>query len=96
MFPLRMDGGNIIAYKEPPYDKGGQVVSIDGSTFKQTVLMENPSDETVRDAETSFSPEYAEYRYGGGRLYISETMISKPSTSSLDDKEYLVVSFGAN
>ncbi|MFF3174766.1 PQQ-binding-like beta-propeller repeat protein [Streptomyces sp. NPDC057900] len=96
LFPLRMDGGNIIAYKEPPYDKGGQVVSIDGSTFKQTVLMENPSDESVRDAETSFSPEYAEYRYSGGRLYISETMISKPSTSSLDDKEYLVVSFGAN
>ncbi|ROQ68418.1 outer membrane protein assembly factor BamB [Streptomyces sp. 840.1] len=96
LFPVRMDGGNIIAYKEPPYDKGGQVVSIDGSTFKQTVLMENPSDETIRDAETSFSPEYAEYRYSGGRLFISETMISKSGESSLDDKEYLVVAFGAN
>ncbi|MCM2413619.1 PQQ-binding-like beta-propeller repeat protein [Streptomyces sp. RKAG290] len=96
MFPLRMDGGNIIAYKEPPYDKGGQIVSIDGSTFKQTVLLENPSDESVRDAETSFSAEYAEFRYSSGRLYISETMLSKPSSSSLDDKEYLVVAFGAN
>lgn len=93
MFPLRMDGGNIIAYREPPYDKGGEVVSIDGSTFKQTVLMKNPGDEAVRDAETSFSPEYAEYRYGNGRLYISETMVSKPRESTLDDKEYLVVAF---
>lgn len=96
MFPLRMDGGNIIAYKEPPYDKGGQIVSIDGSTMKQTVLLENPDDESVRDAETSFSAEYAEIRYTSGRLYISETMLSKPSTSSLDDKQYLIVAFDAN
>ncbi|MGW2590011.1 outer membrane protein assembly factor BamB family protein [Streptomyces sp. NPDC001515] len=96
MFPLRMDGGNIIAYKVPPYDKGGQVVSIDGATFKQTVLMENPSDEATRDAETSFSTDYAEYRYTNGRLYISETMISKPRESSLGDKEYLVVAFGTS
>ncbi|MET7647243.1 PQQ-binding-like beta-propeller repeat protein [Streptomyces sp. NPDC005426] len=96
MFPVRMDGGNIIAYKEPPYDKGGQVVSIDGATFKQTVLMDNPGDESVRDAETSFSSDYAEYLYAGGKLFISETMVSKPRTSSLDDKEYLVVSFSTS
>ncbi|MEU2248541.1 PQQ-binding-like beta-propeller repeat protein [Streptomyces sp. NPDC019224] len=93
MFPLRMDGGNIIAYREPPYDKGGEVVSIDGSTFEQTVLMRNPADDAVRDAETSFSSDYAEFRYEQGHLYISETMISAPRKSSLDDKEYLVVSF---
>ncbi|MEE4493361.1 outer membrane protein assembly factor BamB family protein [Streptomyces sp. BE230] len=96
MFPVRMDGGNIIAYKEPPYDKGGQIVSIDGATFKQTVLMDNPSDESVRDAETSFSSDYAEYLYGNGKLYISETMVSKPRESALDDKEYLVVSFSTS
>ncbi|MEU1466912.1 PQQ-binding-like beta-propeller repeat protein [Streptomyces sp. NPDC005761] len=96
MFPVRMDGGNVIAYKEPPYDKGGQIVSIDGATFKPTVLMDNPGDESVRDAETSFSSDYAEYIYGGGKLFISETMISKPRESSLDDKEYLVVSFSTN
>ncbi|MEU9089846.1 PQQ-binding-like beta-propeller repeat protein [Streptomyces sp. NPDC087901] len=96
MFPVRMDGGNIIAYKEPPYDKGGQIVSIDGATFKQTVLMDNPGDESVRDAETSFSSDYAEYIYGNGKLYISETMVSKPRESSLDDKEYLVVSFSTS
>ncbi|WP_405898205.1 PQQ-like beta-propeller repeat protein [Streptomyces sp. NBC_00727] len=93
MFPLRMDGGNIIAYREPPYDKGGEVVSIDGSTFKQTVLMRNPADEAIRDAETSFSSDYAEFRYEQGHFFISETMISAPRKSSFDDKEYLVVSF---
>lgn len=93
MFPIRMDGSNIIAYKVPPYDKGGQIVSIDGSTFKQTVLMENPGDESVRDAETSFSMDYAEILYSDGRMYISEVMVSKPRESSLDDKQYLAVSF---
>ncbi|MFD9500365.1 PQQ-binding-like beta-propeller repeat protein [Streptomyces sp. NPDC060035] len=91
--PLRMDGTNVIAYKVPPYDKGGQVVSIDGSTFKETVLMENPSEEAVRDAETGFTGYYAEYIYDKGRLFISEKMISEPRESTLDDKQYLVVSF---
>ncbi|MFD8797112.1 outer membrane protein assembly factor BamB family protein [Streptomyces atroolivaceus] len=92
--PLRMDGSNVIAYKEPPYDKGGQIVSINGSTFEETVLMTNPDDEAVRDAETSFSIDYAEIIYQKGRLFISEQMVSEPSkSSSLDDKQYLVVSF---
>ncbi|MFJ4842399.1 PQQ-binding-like beta-propeller repeat protein [Streptomyces sp. NPDC088746] len=95
--PLRMDGSNVIAYKEPPYDKGGQIVSIDGSTFEQTVLMVNPDEESVRDAETSFSVDYAEFIYEKGRLFIAEQMVSEPSkSSSLDDKQYLVVSFSTN
>ncbi|MEU7079587.1 PQQ-binding-like beta-propeller repeat protein [Streptomyces sp. NPDC046409] len=95
--PLRMDGTNVIAYKRPPYDKGGQIVSIDGSTFKETVLMVNPDDEAVRDAETSFSVDYAEFIYEKGRLFISEKMVSEPSkSSSLDDKQYLVVSFSTD
>ncbi|MFF5726614.1 PQQ-binding-like beta-propeller repeat protein [[Kitasatospora] papulosa] len=95
--PLRMDGTDVIAYKRPPYDKGGQIVSIDGSTFKETVLMVNPDDEAVRDAETSFSVDYAEFIYEKGRLFISEKMVSEPSkSSSLDDKQYLVVSFSTD
>ena len=94
MFPLRMDGGNLIAYKWPPYDKGGQVVSIDGATFKQTVLMENPSDKSVREAETSFVADSADYRYANGRFYIGATLMSKPSsTSSSFGKKYLAVAF---
>ncbi|MFC8080448.1 PQQ-binding-like beta-propeller repeat protein [Streptomyces sp. NPDC057307] len=95
MYPLRMDGSNIIAYKWPPYDKGGQIVSIDGGTFKETVLMENPGEESVREAETSFSLDGAEVRFANGRMYTSETLISEPSTAG-DRKEYLVVGFTTN
>ncbi|MEU0130991.1 PQQ-binding-like beta-propeller repeat protein [Streptomyces sp. NPDC006289] len=92
--PLRMDGSNVIAYKRPPYDKGGQIVSINGSTFEETVLMVNPDTEKVREAETSFSVDYAEFIYEKGRLFISEKMISEPSKSAAaNDRNYLVVSF---
>ncbi|MFD5632356.1 PQQ-binding-like beta-propeller repeat protein [Streptomyces sp. NPDC127072] len=92
--PLRMDGGNVLAYKRPPYDKGGQVVTIDGTSFKETKLLENPATETVRDAETSMLPDYAEIMYSGGRLYMSQVYARKPS--SADDTEYLAVVFGTN
>ncbi|WP_327283780.1 outer membrane protein assembly factor BamB family protein [Streptomyces sp. NBC_01205] len=95
MFPLRMDGSNIIAYKVPPYDKGGQVVSIDGTTMKETVLMENPAEKTSRSAETAFSPDYSEYRYHNGKLFISRTTARKPY-SDKGDPEYLFVSFSAS
>ncbi|MEU6879302.1 PQQ-binding-like beta-propeller repeat protein [Streptomyces sp. NPDC046712] len=97
LVPLRMDGGNLIAYKVPPYDKGGQIVSIDGGTMKSTVLMENPSDKTVRDAEDTFSEDYSEILFGNGRMFISALMISKPrESSSTNDKKYLALGFSTN
>ncbi|WP_395577199.1 PQQ-binding-like beta-propeller repeat protein [Streptomyces sp. BK79] len=91
--PLRMDGANVIAYKRPPYDKGGQIVSIDGGTFQQTKLLENPATETVRDVEASMLPEYSEILYSQGRLYMSQVYASEPT--SADEKEYLAIGFGA-
>ncbi|MGW9397990.1 outer membrane protein assembly factor BamB family protein [Streptomyces sp. NPDC055642] len=93
LVPLRMDGGNVIAYKRPPYDKGGQIVSIDGETFKQTVLLENPATETVRSAETRMLPTSAEILYSKGGLYMSKVYASDFTTQ---DKEYLVVAFGTD
>ncbi|MEU4487733.1 PQQ-binding-like beta-propeller repeat protein [Streptomyces purpurascens] len=90
--PLRMDGGNLIAYKRPPYDKGGQIVSIDGGSFKETKLLENPASEQVRDVESSMSPDYSEFLYAEGHLYMSKVYASK--RSSTGDKEYLAVGFG--
>ncbi|MFR0353091.1 PQQ-binding-like beta-propeller repeat protein [Streptomyces sediminimaris] len=92
--PLRMDGANVIAYKRPPYDKGGQIVSIDGGSFKETKLLENPSTEQVRDAETRMSPDYSEILYSQGHLYMSGVYADKPSTTG--DKEYLAIAFGAS
>ena len=93
--PLRMDGGNLIAYKSPPYNKGGQIVSIEGSSFKETKLLENPSTETVRGAETTFLPDYAEILYAEGHLYMSAVYADKPSSSSTDDKD-LAIAFGTD
>ncbi|MEU0969833.1 PQQ-binding-like beta-propeller repeat protein [Streptomyces sp. NPDC005917] len=92
--PLRMDGPDVLAYKNPPYDKGGQVVSVDGGSFEETRLLENPVTAAVKAVETSMSPEYAEVRYSQGRLYLSAVYAHAASSSS-SGKEYLVTAFGA-
>lgn len=86
MIPLRMDGTNVIAYKVPPYDKGGEVVSLDGATLKETVLMENPSTEKTRDAETYFGYDRGEFLYEKGRLFLSPNMLSESSGADDDDR----------
>ncbi|CAM5238992.1 outer membrane protein assembly factor BamB family protein [Streptomyces narbonensis] len=94
LVPLRMDGGSLIAYKAPPYNKGGRVVSIDGVTMKETLLLENPADATVNDIENTFSPDYSEILYRDGRLFMSAMILSKPRASaSPADKEPLAVSY---
>ncbi|MEW1774754.1 PQQ-binding-like beta-propeller repeat protein [Streptomyces sp. NPDC086777] len=92
--PLRMDGPDVIAYKNAPYDKGAQVVSIDGGSFKETKLLENPATTAVKAVETAMSPDYAEVRYAQGHLYLSAAYAHAP-TSSSSVKEYLVTAFGA-
>ncbi|MCJ1678990.1 PQQ-like beta-propeller repeat protein [Streptomyces sp. APSN-46.1] len=95
IYPLRMDGSNVIAYKVPPYDKGGQVVSIDGKTMKETVLMENPADKASQRAETSFLIDHAEFRYHNGKLFLAQRYARKP-TSAASDPDYHFVSFTAS
>ncbi|AYG82356.1 hypothetical protein DWB77_04529 [Streptomyces hundungensis] len=96
LHPLRMDGTNVIAYKDAPYDKGTQVVSIDGTTLKSTLLLENPSDRSVRGAITSFSTEFSEILYGNGRLYLGATLLSKPYSASDSDKKFLFMATGTS
>ncbi|MEU8889447.1 PQQ-binding-like beta-propeller repeat protein [Streptomyces sp. NPDC048442] len=90
MVPLRMDGGNLIVYKFPPYDKGGQVASIDGGSLKQTVLLDNPGDRAVRDAESSLTINFENARFAGGRLFLSNDLLSDSNTS----QKYLAMVFG--
>ncbi|WP_411106853.1 PQQ-binding-like beta-propeller repeat protein [Streptomyces sp. cmx-4-9] len=97
VMPLRMDGSNVIAYKIPPYDKGGQIVSIDGNTMKETLLMENPGDKTSQRAETRVTPTGAEYRYHNGKFFIARWYARKPYGSAGEpDPEYLFVSYTAS
>ncbi|MFE9399411.1 PQQ-binding-like beta-propeller repeat protein [Streptomyces flavidovirens] len=91
MHPIRMDGGNVIAYKYPPYDKGGQVVSLNGGSMKETLLLENPADRAVREVSTSFTVDAAEFRYADGRLFMATRLMSAQSAGF---KRYLAVGFG--
>ncbi|MER5477068.1 PQQ-binding-like beta-propeller repeat protein [Streptomyces sp. NPDC002734] len=90
LLPLRMDGDGVLAYKSGPYDKGGQVVRLDGDTLKETLLLQLPNDQASRELEISFSPDYQEYLFFGGRLFMSEVYARG------DDKEDepLAVAFG--
>ncbi|CAM5588221.1 hypothetical protein GCM10010329_47740 [Streptomyces spiroverticillatus] len=90
MAPLRMDGGNLIVYKFPPYDKGGQIASIDGGSGKQTLLLDNPADRAVRDAEQTMTLKLGEVRFHKGRLYMGTQLISDSSSTY---KKYLALAF---
>ncbi|MET9733131.1 PQQ-binding-like beta-propeller repeat protein [Streptomyces sp. NPDC006458] len=95
LVPLRMDGPNLIAYKTPPYDNGGQVVSIDGGSFKQTKLLENPGDQKIRDAESRFLPSSAEIKFAGGRLFMADVYASSLGSIS-GEPDYLFIAFGTS
>ncbi|WP_405912464.1 PQQ-binding-like beta-propeller repeat protein [Streptomyces sp. NBC_00963] len=66
MLPLRMDGSNLIAYKEPSYDGGGAVVSIPSTGGKASVLLQNP--ESTSTIENSFFSKLVDYR--DGRFFL--------------------------
>ncbi|AXG79717.1 outer membrane protein assembly factor BamB family protein [Streptomyces paludis] len=92
MYPVRMDGSNVIVYKTPTYDKGGEIISVDGSTFKQTLLLENSGERSATEQENDFStPSSMELLYRDGRMFISSPFISKPNEYS--KKRYLAMSF---
>ncbi|MDX2914865.1 outer membrane protein assembly factor BamB family protein [Streptomyces griseiscabiei] len=93
LFPIRMDGPNIIAYKDGPYDKGAQIVSVDAKTLKQTKLLETPSSESVLRAISAMTPTLSEMLYTDGRWFIGSELVSKPYSD--DEKEYTALGFGA-
>ncbi|WP_428952983.1 PQQ-binding-like beta-propeller repeat protein [Streptomyces sp. cg35] len=93
IFPFRMDGGNILAYKDGPYDKGSQIVTIAPEGMKQTTLLETPATQSVKSAISSMVPgnSSSELRYSNGRLYFGKGLISPPY--SADEKSYTAVGF---
>ncbi|MFH8609461.1 PQQ-binding-like beta-propeller repeat protein [Streptomyces sp. NPDC018029] len=93
IFPIRMDGGNVLAYKAHGYQKGAQVVSLDGKTMKETKLLETPSSEAVTDAISGMVPKSNELLYGNGHLFLGKKLLSKPY--SKDEKEFVALGFVA-
>ncbi|MEI5098780.1 PQQ-binding-like beta-propeller repeat protein [Streptomyces sp. PmtG] len=85
MFPIRMDGGAVLAYR----DLGGvEVVSLDGRTMKETKLL------TSRQRPGGMVPIDAELHFRDGRLFVSTELLSKPTANG--PKQYMMYSFVRN
>ncbi|GGJ23806.1 outer membrane protein assembly factor BamB family protein [Streptomyces brasiliensis] len=88
MAPVRIEGGNLVAYVKPSYDAGGQVVSIPtaGASHKPVKLLQNP--QGTAEIEDSFFDGAVDWV--DGRFYISSTRL----TGNDDTKEKLMLAFG--
>ncbi|MCX3286907.1 PQQ-binding-like beta-propeller repeat protein [Streptomyces sp. NEAU-H22] len=88
MLPVKTEGGKLIAYVQPSYDAGGQIVSIPtgGGSHKPSKLLQNP--EGAADIENSFFSKDVDWV--DGRFYISTTRLS----GNDDTKEKLMLAYG--
>ncbi|MFE9707741.1 PQQ-binding-like beta-propeller repeat protein [Streptomyces sp. NPDC005930] len=88
MMPMKVEGDQLIAYVQPSYDAGGQVVSIPtgGSSHKPVKLLQNP--QGVADIENGFYSK--DIDWVDGRFYISTTRLNGNDES----KEKLMLAYG--
>ncbi|MER7898230.1 PQQ-binding-like beta-propeller repeat protein [Streptomyces sp. NPDC096046] len=88
MLPVKTEGGKLIAYVQPSYDAGGQIVSIPtgGSSHKPSRLLQNP--QGAADIEDSFFSK--DIDWVDGRFYLSTTRLS----GNDDTKEKLMLAYG--
>ncbi|WP_030341550.1 PQQ-binding-like beta-propeller repeat protein [Streptomyces sp. NRRL S-1022] len=88
MSPVKTEGGKLVAYVQPSYDTGGQVVSVPvtGSSHAATRLLQNPPG--AAEAENTFYDGVVDWT--GGRLFVSAGRLSGDD----DAKEKLMMAFG--
>ncbi|KUN87860.1 hypothetical protein AQJ66_09590 [Streptomyces bungoensis] len=88
MSPLKTEGGRLIAYVQPSYDKGGQVVAVPtaGGSHTPVKLLQNPAG-TAQIENSFFDGAVA---WADGRFFISSTRLS----GNDDAKEKLMMAFG--
>ncbi|MFI6357672.1 PQQ-binding-like beta-propeller repeat protein [Streptomyces sp. NPDC050743] len=88
MYPLEVEGGRLVAYVQPSYDAGGQVVSIPatGSSHTTTKLLQNP--QGTAEIEDTFFDSVVDW--ADGRFFISTGRLSGSDQS----KEKLIMAFG--
>ncbi|MFD7439347.1 PQQ-binding-like beta-propeller repeat protein [Streptomyces sp. NPDC059861] len=88
MLPLQVEGGKLVAYVQPSYDAGGQIVSVPttGSSHRPTRLLQNPTG--AAEVEDSFFSR--DIAWVDGRFYISTTRLSGEDEA----KEKLMLAYG--
>ncbi|MFF5446933.1 PQQ-binding-like beta-propeller repeat protein [Streptomyces sp. NPDC012888] len=70
--PLKAENGRLIAYLEPGFEKGGEVVSYPAAGGQPTTLLRNPSGAATVE-RTFFSPQVD---FADGRLFLSASRLS--------------------
>ncbi|MGW0904554.1 outer membrane protein assembly factor BamB family protein [Streptomyces sp. NPDC002853] len=71
IFPIRMDGGNVLVYKSGPY---AQVVSLDGRDLKkEKVLLD------AGTRPTALPPLISEVRFRANKLFLSSDLLAQYS-----------------
>ncbi|MFI8005593.1 PQQ-binding-like beta-propeller repeat protein [Streptomyces sp. NPDC086010] len=78
MKPLRMEGGQVLVYLEPSYDKGGAIATIAPTGGAPKVVLQHP-DSTTR-IENFFTSKVV---YAGGRSFVVSDRVS----ASNDEEE---------
>ncbi|SER42604.1 PQQ enzyme repeat [Streptomyces sp. yr375] len=88
MVPVKVEGGNLVAYVEPSYDGPGRVVGIPtaGTAHTPATLLQLP--ESTADIEDGFYSR--DIDWVGGRFYLSSTRL----TGNDDTKEKLMLAYG--
>ncbi|MDG9719408.1 PQQ-binding-like beta-propeller repeat protein [Streptomyces sp. DH24] len=88
MLPIKTEGGKLVAYVQPSYDAGGQIVSIAtaGAGHQPTKLLQNPVG--AADIENGFFSKAIDWV--DGRFYISTTRLN----GNDDAKEKLMLAYG--
>ncbi|WP_217205495.1 PQQ-binding-like beta-propeller repeat protein [Streptomyces sp. AC550_RSS872] len=88
MLPIKVEDGKLIAYVEPSYDAGGQVVSIPvgGGSPQPTKLLQNPA--SASDVERGFFTKA--FDWADGRFYLSSTRLNGNDAA----KEKMILAFG--
>ncbi|GAA0672834.1 PQQ-binding-like beta-propeller repeat protein [Streptomyces thermocarboxydovorans] len=88
MIPMKVLAGKLIAYVEPSYSTGGQVVSIPiaGGDHKPAKLLQNP--QGIAEIESSFYSRAIDWV--DGRFYLSTTRLN----GNDDAKEKLMLAYG--
>ncbi|MFE9823632.1 PQQ-binding-like beta-propeller repeat protein [Streptomyces sp. NPDC005791] len=88
MKPLRMEGGNVLVYLEPSYDKGGAIATIAPTGGAPKVLLQHPDSTT--GIENFFSSETL---YAGGRSFIVSNRVSA-SNDEEEQEQTTMMAFG--
>ncbi|MER5884647.1 PQQ-binding-like beta-propeller repeat protein [Streptomyces sp. NPDC001941] len=81
MAPVRTDGGNVLVYLQPRYDKGGVLATLAPTGGAPKTLLQNPA--STAEIENSFySPRYV---YDNGTFYVASGRVS--ASNDAEEKE---------